>query len=90
MKKIEEKRLKVMSKKQDLKRQIAESEAEIVSLEQKRLRSQSALIENYVVNEKPNENDVNYFKLYSDLIKLERENLQQLKKRLEDLKKNKK
>ncbi|MDE6660329.1 MAG: hypothetical protein K2J93_00710 [Anaeroplasmataceae bacterium] len=76
-----------MSKKRELKRQIAESEKEIVALEQKRQRSQSSLMEAHVNNVAPNASDVEYFKLYTNLIELERENLRQLKKILEQLKK---
>lgn len=76
-----------MSRKRDLKKQILESEKEIISLEQKRNRSQSSLLEAQLNNESPNASDVEYFKLYSNLIKLERENLRQLNQELEKLKK---
>ena len=38
-----------MSKKRDLKKQIIESEKEIIALEQKRQRSQSSLMEAHVM-----------------------------------------
>ncbi|MDE7263229.1 MAG: hypothetical protein K2N64_01030 [Anaeroplasmataceae bacterium] len=76
-----------MSKKRDLKKQIQESEKEIIALEQKRNRSQSSLLEAQLNNETPNASDVEYFKLYSNLIKLERENLRQLNQELDKLKK---
>ncbi len=79
--------MKDMSKKRDLKKQIQESEKEIIALEQKRNRSQSSLLEAQLNNETPNASDVEYFKLYSNLIKLERENLRQLNQELDKLKK---
>ena len=75
-----------MSKKRDLKKQIIESEKEIIALEQKRQRSQSSLMESHVNNVAPNASDVEYFKLYTNLIELERENLRQLKRELEKIK----
>ena len=53
-----------MSKKSDLKREISESEKEIETLEKKRMRSQSALLEAYLNNTSPNESDVEYFKIF--------------------------
>lgn len=72
-----------MSKKSELKRAIEESEAEIESLEKKRVRSQSALLEAFLKGEQPNESDVEYFKVYTQLIELERKNLRGLKEALE-------
>ncbi len=48
-------------------------------------RSQSALLEAVVIGEKPNETDVEYFKTYTKLIDLERQNLRKLKAELENL-----
>ncbi|MCM1131422.1 MAG: hypothetical protein NC310_04960 [Roseburia sp.] len=76
-----------MSKKRDLKRQITESEKEIMELEQKRQRSQSALMAAHVNNVPPAASDVEYFNLYTNLIELERENLRQLRTELDKLKK---
>ena len=74
-----------MSKKSDLKREISESEKEIETLEKKRMRSQSALLEAYLNNTSPNESDREYFKIFSTLIELERKNLRQLNEELEKL-----
>ena len=75
-----------MSKKSDLEKKIKDSEAELDALEQKRLRSMSSFIEALVRHETPSEEDVEFFKTYSDLIELERENLRQLRDELELLK----
>ncbi|MDE5896507.1 MAG: hypothetical protein K2H43_01690 [Clostridia bacterium] len=74
-----------MSRKSDLKKEISESEKEIETLEKKRMRSQSALLEAYLNNTAPNESDVEYFKIFSTLIELERKNLRQLTEELEKL-----
>ncbi len=74
-----------MSKKGELKRKIAESEEEIVLLEQKRGRSQSALLEAIISNRQPDPTDVEYFKTFSQLIDLERANWRKLKSELDNL-----
>ena len=75
-----------MSKKGDLKKAIEESEREIEALEKKRMRSQSALMEAHINNVAPNASDIEYFKIYSNLIELERKNLRQLNSELNNLK----
>ena len=74
-----------MSKKNDLKKAISESEAEIESLEQKRIRSQAALLEAFLNHKEPNETDKEYFRVFSSLIELEREHLRKLPKELASL-----
>ncbi len=74
-----------MSKKGELKRKIAESEEEIVLLEQKRGRSESALLEAIISNRQPDPTDVEYFKTFSQLIDLERANWRKLKSELDNL-----
>ncbi|MCI8413775.1 MAG: hypothetical protein HFE47_06775 [Clostridia bacterium] len=74
-----------MSRKSDLKKAIAESEQEIESLEKKRIRSQSALLEAFLNHTEPNEKDAEYFKVFSSLIELERDNLRKLNAELESL-----
>ncbi len=74
-----------MSKKSDLKKAIAESEQEIEALEKKRVRSQSALLEAFLNHTEPNETDAEYFRVFSSLIELERENLRKLADELEKL-----
>ena len=75
-----------MSKKGDLKKAIEESEREIEALEKKRMRSQSALMEAHINNVAPNASDIEYFKIYSNLIELERKNLRQVNNELNKLK----
>ncbi len=74
-----------MSKKSELKKQILESEKEIEELEKKRNRSQSALLECFLNQTQPNERDAEYFRTYTNLIKLERENLKRLNDELKKL-----
>lgn len=74
-----------MSQKSALKKAIKDSEKEIENLEKKRMRSQSALLETVVTGEKADKQDLEYFKLYTSLIELERKNLAQLYKELNSL-----
>ncbi len=76
-----------MSKKSRLKKAIGDSEREIVALEQKRERSQAALMRAMLMGEKPDKDDEYYFKVFSSLIDNEREHLKQLYAELEALKK---
>ncbi len=74
-----------MSKKKDLEKAIADSENEIEVLEKKRMRSQSALLEAYLNHTPPADADVEYFRIFSSLIDLERENLRKLNEELKKL-----
>ena len=74
-----------MSRKSELKKEIEASEKEIETLEMKRMRSQSALMEAHVNNVVPNPSDIEYFKIYTNLIDVERKNLRQLKGQLSKL-----
>ena len=74
-----------MSKKSELEKKIRESEAELDMLEQKRLRSMSEFIVALVNHETPAPEDVEYFKTFSGLIDLERENLRMLNDELDKL-----
>ena len=74
-----------MSRKSEIKREIKAGEAEIENLEKKRMRSQSALLEAIIREEKPNKADVEYFKTFSELIEVERENLRKLQEELAKL-----
>ena len=74
-----------MSKKGELKKRIKESETEIENLEKRRGRSQSALLQAVVEGVQPDPTDVEYFKTFTKLIELERENLHKLKIELEKL-----
>lgn len=71
-----------MSKKSELKKKIEESAQEIESLEKKRNRSQSALLQAYIKKEEPSALDKEYYRVYSELIEVERQNLQKLKAEL--------
>ena len=75
-----------MSKKSVLKKAIADTEVEIDELERKRNRSQSAILEAYLSGKRPTKADAEYFRTYSKLIEVERENLRKLKDELSTLK----
>ena len=72
-----------MSKKSILKQAIEASKQEIDELEKKRTRSQSAILEAYLNNTVPTKADAEYFRTYSQLIAVERENLRKLNAELE-------
>lgn len=74
-----------MSKKSVLKKAILASEEEIDALEKKRTRSQSAILQAYLNNTKPSKTDAEYFRTYTQLIEVERENLRKLKEQLTQL-----
>ncbi|MCH5158855.1 MAG: hypothetical protein J1F33_06635 [Clostridiales bacterium] len=74
-----------MSKKRDLKKAIEEAEAEIESLEKKRNRSQSAILQAFLEHKSPDNADAEYFRVYSQLIDLARSNLRKLRSELEAL-----
>ena len=72
-----------MLKKSALRNAIKASEKEIENLERKRMRSLSALMEAQVTGKQAKPADMEYFKIYTNLIDLERQNLRQLKNKLE-------
>lgn len=72
-----------MAKKNDIKKKIEESEQEISRLESKLMRSQIAVMGAILNNEAPNEEDREYFRVYSKLIEVERNNLRELYKQLD-------
>ena len=74
-----------MSKKSDLKKAIVESERTLEALEQKRIRSQSALLYAYINKAEPPEADSEIFNLYTQLIDLERKHLNTLKEEYDKL-----
>lgn len=74
-----------MSKKNELKKAIAESERTLEDLEQKRIRSQSALLYAYINKSDPPEADNAIFNLYTQLIELERKHLNNLREEFEKL-----
>lgn len=74
-----------MSKKSDLKKKIMDSEKEIEALEAKLMRSHISVMDAILNNEEPSEIDKEYFRIYTRLIKVERENLTSLYKQLGEL-----
>lgn len=74
-----------MSKKSELKKQIEDSEREIEALESKLMRSQISVLGAILRNEEPSDVDKEYFRVYSKLIDVERENLQELYKQLKNM-----
>ena len=76
-----------MSKKSKLKKAIEDSEREIEALEQKRERSQIAVMRAMLAGTKPSPEDEQYFTTFSVLIDNERENLRRLYAELNELKK---
>lgn len=74
-----------MSRKSDLKRAIMDSEKEIAEIEKKCARSQTAILQSILRCTEPNEQDAQYFRVYTSLIEVERANLRKLKEELESL-----
>ena len=74
-------------KKSQLKKEIKQTREEIERLEHKLGRSQVAIINAIISQAKPSDADIEYFRTYSQLIDVERENLQSL---MAELKKSEK
>ena len=74
-----------MFRKSKLRRQIKQSKETIAELEQKRSRSQAALVSALLKNETPNDEDVDYFNRFSELIDRERDHLHELMDRYDAL-----
>ena len=74
-----------MFKKLKLKRAIEASKKRIAELEQKRTRSQAALIEAILNHTSPDDGDVDYFNMFTEQIEQERANLHQLQAELKEL-----
>ena len=79
-----------MSRKSELKKQIADTEKEIEALEKKRARSQSVLLTAVVSKVEPNPEDAEFFRVFTALIDERRALLRQLTDELADLKNKKK
>lgn len=75
-----------MSKKSDLKKAIQASIDEIAELEKKLGRSQTALLHSILNGTHINDEDAQYFRIYTSLIEVERENLRKLNEELKGLK----
>lgn len=76
-----------MLKKSEIVKRIRESEKEIETLEKKRARSQSVLLQAVVDGVKPNPVDTEYFKTFTQLIEVERANIKKLQEELAALRK---
>ena len=74
-----------MFQKRKLRKQIKQSKEAILALEQKRSRSQAALVSALLKNEIPRDEDVDYFNHFSEKIDREREHLQAITKEYEAL-----
>ena len=74
-----------MFRKRKLRKQIKLSKDTIAGLEQKRSRSQAALVSALLKNDIPNDVDVDYFNRFSDMIDREREHLRALTEEYEAL-----
>lgn len=71
-----------MFSKRDIKKKIEESEKEIEALEAKLMRSQISVLGAILAGKDPSDTDKEYFRVYSKLIEVERENLKQLHQQL--------
>lgn len=79
-----------MFKKHKLKSQIKGCKKKIAFLEQKRYRSQAALVAAILSNTTPDEQDVQYFNNYTGQINATRDQMHEYQRQLEELsKKNK-
>ena len=76
-------------KSREIKRAIEDSEREIEALEQKRERSQIAVMRAMLAGTKPSPEDEQYFLVFSQLIDDERQHLRSLYAELEELTKKK-
>ena len=74
-----------MFRKSKLRKQIRQIKKNIVDLEQKRSRSQAALVTALLRNEDPRDEEVDYFNHFSNRIDREREQLQALTEQYEAL-----
>ncbi len=74
-----------MFKKMSLKRRIKKCKKNIEILEQKRSRSQAALVEAILTHSTPNDDDVDYFNHFTGLINAERDRMHTIAKQLEEL-----
>ena len=74
-----------MFQKITLRKQIKQSKKAIAELEQKRSRSQAALISSILNQTDPKDEEVDYFNHFSEKIDLERQHLQTLTEEYETL-----
>lgn len=74
-----------MFRKFKLKKEIKGCKKKIALLEQKRSRSQAALVEAILSHTQPNDSDVDYFNLFTGQITKERDRMHELMHELETL-----
>ena len=74
-----------MFKKMKLKKEIENCKKSIAELEQKRTRSQAALVEAILMKTEPKDDDVDFFNKFTEQIEAERNKLHELMKELEAL-----
>ena len=74
-----------MFEKAKLKKAIKDSKKQIEFLEQKRSRSQAALVSAILSNTQPDDRDVDYFNQFTEKIEAERNNLHRLMAELDKL-----
>ena len=76
-----------MFKKMKLKKEIEQSKQKIAELEQKRARSQAALVEAILLKTEPKDDDVDFFNKFTEQIEQERQRMHELMKELDALNK---
>ena len=76
-----------MFKKMKLKKEIEKSKQKIAELEQKRARSQAALVEAILLKTEPKDDDVDFFNKFTEQIEEERQRMHELMKELDALSK---
>ena len=76
-----------MFEKMKLKKAIEKSKERITEIEQKRSRSQAALVDAILRHAEPDDRDVDYFNQFTAQVEEERANLHRLMKELEDMSK---
>ena len=79
-----------MFEKRRIKKQIEASKQRIEMLEQKRTRSQAALLEAILKNATPDDEDVDYFNKFTEEIEAERNFMHELMRDLQELENKKK
>ena len=75
-----------MSEKSKIKKEIKICQQTIEEIERKRSRSQSALVQAVLLQETPNENDVEWFNKYTGEITACRNHMIELQKKLDSIK----
>ena len=74
-----------MFKKMKLKKAIEQCKKDIADLEQKRTRSQAALVEAILTKSEPKDDDVDFFNKFTEQIETKRQELHSLMRELDEL-----